>query len=340
MKKIIEINELTKIYDQRSTGGIAKLTFDIHEGEILSVLGPSGSGKTTLLNILAGKIKDYQGSIKTLNEMKFSYVDQSFFLDKHLNVFENIFQALDKDIDEEKRINQTRTTLSLFEITNESEKLPNELSGGQYQRALIARAMVTNPTVLLFDEAFGHLDEKLRYELSNEIFPLLKSKDITLINVTHNNKEALAFSDRIMILNFGKMQALDTPKNIYQSPKNLFSAQFFGFGNVVISPLKKSADTMYFKLFGKDLETIYQTDLEFKQDCGLVVIPEESIWINTKGMFKAKVIQDYFQGFYTLLELEVDQQIINALIESDKFNQDKSIRFDIKLDSLRFINEV
>lgn len=340
MKKIIEIKNLTKIYDKRSTGGISELNFDIFEGELLSILGPSGSGKTTFLNCLYKKIQDYTGEINFIEDASFSYVDQKSHLDETKNVFENILNDLDSEIEEEKRINQVRTTLSLFEITNESEKMPHELSGGQYQRVLIAKALVTNPTVLLFDEAFGHLDEKLRYELSNEIFPLLKSKDITLISVTHNNNEAMSFSDRLLILNHGKLQAIGKPKNLYHTPPNLFSASFFGFSNVFATSFKKLESELQFKLLGKDLTVPYPANFELKDQEGLVILPEAALEYNEKGQFKGQVLASYFQGYFTLLELKVSDSFINILIPSSTFQGQANIRFDIKQNELKYINEV
>ncbi len=340
MKKIIELKNISKIYDKRNTGGISNLNLDIIEGEVLSILGPSGSGKSTLLNILSSKITDFSGELKTLTEVSISYVDQRSYLDEKLSVFDNILSHLSSEIDEEKRINQVRTTLSLFDITNESERLPHELSGGQYQRVIIARAMVTNPTVLLFDEAFGHLDEKLRHELSNEIFPLLKSKDITLINVTHNNNEALSFSDRVLILNFGKVQAIGTPKDLYQMPPNLFCAQFFGFGNVIVSPFEKKGENLCFKLFNREQELSFPKYLKLEKPEGLVVIPEEAFSIASNGNYKAKVLQSYFRGFNTLLDLSIGETFINALIPSHTYKNEEKINFDINLESLKFISEV
>ena len=340
MKKIIEIKKLTKIYDKRNTGGISNLTFDIYEGEILSILGPSGSGKTTLLNCLYQKIQDYNGEINVLDKVTFSYVDQKSQLDDNLNVFENILHPLDKNISEEKRINQVRTTLSLFEITNETEKMPSELSGGQYQRVLIARALVTNPTVLLFDEAFGHLDEKLRYELSNEIFPLLKSKDITLISITHNNKEAMSFSDRLLILNHGKKQALGSPQDLYHRPPNLFTASFFGFANCFATRFEVIEDKLSFKILGKKLQVAWQNEFEIKDKEGLVVLPESAVKINDKGLFKAQILSSYFQGFHTLLELRVSDYFLNLLIPSSDLQGKETLRFDILESELKFINEV
>lgn len=342
MKTLIKINDLTKIYDKRNTGGISNLTFEIKEGEILSILGPSGSGKTTLLNCLNQKITNYLGNIEALSELEISTVEQDESLDENLNVFDNIAKPiLNKVPDEEKRINQVRTTLSQLDITNEMEKFPNELSSGQKQRVIIARALVSNPNLLLFDEAFGHLDEKLRRDLLEELLSLLKEKEITLVSITHHNEEALSYSDRIMILNFGKIQHIGTTDEVYHRPKNLFAAQFFSNSNALVTTFAQENGLLTFNLFNKEVKIPFPQSLEIiagKE--GLVIVSQEGILISQDGNYKGKIIEKHFKGHNSLYLIQSYERLLYCLAPSSIGKLNESVRFSIDFNSLRFLSEV
>lgn len=342
MKKIIEVNNLSKIYDKRNTGGISKVSFDLFEGEILSILGPSGSGKSTLLNCLNNFIQDFEGDINQLVDLEISTVRQDESLDEKLTVFENIAKPiLNKVSDQEKRTNQVRTTLSQLDITNEMEKYPSELSSGQRQRVIIARALVSNPNLLLFDEAFGHLDEKLRRDLLEELLPLLKEKEITLVSITHHNEEALSYSDRVMILNFGKVQQIDTNTNIYYHPKNLFSAQFFSNSNAIVTSFKKVEDKLTFSLFKQDVSIPFPNNFEFNPEReGLIIIAQEGLILGQDGSFQANVEEKHFKGHNSLYLLRAYDHLLYCLAPSSYAQAGDKVKFSIDFNSLRFMNEV
>jgi len=342
MKKLLSLKSLSHIYDKRNTGGINNLSFDIYEGEVLSVLGPSGSGKSTLLYCLNGKISNKEDSIEKHQELIISTVSQENKLNEKLNVFDNIAQNLRSlSVDEDKVENQVRTTLSYLELTNEIEKMPFELSSGQRQRVIIAQALSTNPNLLLFDEALGHLDATLRRELLNELLPLFKDKNITLINVTHNNDEALSISDRIMLLNYGSLQQLDLTQIIYEYPKNLFSAQFFSNSNAFITPMRIEGDQLHFKIFEADFSSTVPKDFTLSaHNEGLVVASQTCFYFHEKAQFKGKIIEKYFKGDHSLYLIQVNEQLAYAQALTSLGKVDQQVRFDIVLERLRFIGEV
>ncbi len=207
----------------------------------------------------------------------------------------------------EKIANQVRSTLSMLEITNEIDSYPREISGGQYQSAIIGKALVRNPNLLLFDEPFGHLDERLRFELMTELFPLFKSQGIALVWVTHQNHEALAFSDRIMVLNHGEVQAIDAPYELVYRPPNLFTAQFIGRANTVVAKLiEDQGETLAIKVLNE--ETQIKKPKAYKKpqyEELLLVIRADQIMKKEKGEFEGRIVGALFLGERYLCEVEV-----------------------------------
>jgi len=233
-KPAIIIKNLTHRYDARKTDGIIDLSFSIKKGKVLSLIGPSGSGKTTSLKCLGKILTPESGEINFQEDFSVAYVDQATNLEEDFTVYENLEKEILTDIDDsEKRSNQIRTTLALLEITNEINSLVKNISGGQRQRIIIAKALVKNPTLLLLDEPFANLDKTLRTVLLDELFELFRKQEITIVWVTHNTEEALSYSDEIALLNFGSLQQIGTPRELYYKPKNLFSAQYFTDINLI-----------------------------------------------------------------------------------------------------------
>lgn len=218
------------------------VNFTINKGEFFSLLGPSGCGKTTLLRIIAGFEFPDNGVILfddtnmipvPPNKRPSNTVFQNYALFPHLSVYENIafplrLQKLDKKIIDEK----VREYLHLVQLDAHTNKKPNQLSGGQRQRVAIARALINEPSVLLLDEPLSALDAKLRSNLLVELDSLHDKIGITFIYVTHDQSEALSVSDRIAVMNQGKVLQVGTPFEIYESPATEFVAQFIGETNI------------------------------------------------------------------------------------------------------------
>ncbi|MCO4754576.1 MAG: ABC transporter ATP-binding protein [Bacteriovoracaceae bacterium] len=341
---LIKVENLINLYDPRTTAGVGGASFELNKNECLGIIGPSGSGKSTLLKCIAGEIQEFQGTITQTEDTVIGYVAQNDLLDETLSIFDNLAKEIAHLNDEEKIANQVRSTLSLLEITNEIDNLPKDISGGQYQRVVIGKALVRNPNLLLLDEPFGHLDERLRFELMMELFPLFKSQGISLIWVTHQNHESLAFSDRIMILNYGKIQMLDTPYNITYKPKNLFSAQFLGHTNTVVAKLvEDNGEKLVVEIFGKKAEITRPENFEKPEYPEiLLVIRASQAWPDEDGAFKGTIIQTLFLGETTLCEVEISQEqsIWMNVPGHQQVSKNQKINFEIDRERIFCLKEI
>ena len=218
------------------------LSLDIYEGEFFSLLGPSGCGKTTTLRMIAGFEEPTGGSISVAGEQvqgvppyrrPVNTVFQSYAIFPHLNVFDNVAFGLRRSGVKGEELN-TRVTeaCKMVQLSGFEKRKPTMLSGGQQQRVALARALVNRPKVLLLDEPLGALDLKLRKELQLELRTLQHEVGITFVYVTHDQEEALTMSDRIAVMNEGKVQQIADPTTLYELPKNSFVANFIGQINV------------------------------------------------------------------------------------------------------------
>lgn len=218
-------------------------TFDLAEGEFLTLLGPSGSGKTTLLMVVAGLVTPTSGEVRIdgrpatalpTHERDIGMVFQSYALFPHLTVAENVAFPLEMRRvprhDVERRV---RETLELVQLGHLSDRLPARLSGGQQQRVALARAMVYRPSIILMDEPLGALDKKLREHMQGEIRRLHRELGITVLYVTHDQDEAMGLSDRICLMNNTRIEQLGTPEELYFRPRTPFVANFIGESNLL-----------------------------------------------------------------------------------------------------------
>ena len=242
----IQINNISKHFV--NVKAVDDVSFEIKEGEFFSLLGPSGCGKTTLLRLLAGFEYPTSGTllidgidITALppNKRPTNMVFQNYAIFPHLNVEKNIQFGLRKlglSNDEiEKRV---KDVLTLVKLEGYEERFSNQLSGGQRQRVALARALVRQPKVLLLDEPLGALDKKLRDEMQLELRALQKNIGITFIFVTHDQQEAISMSDRVAVMNNGKIQQLSAPNELYKNPENIFVSDFIGETNFLQAETK------------------------------------------------------------------------------------------------------
>jgi iron(III) transport system ATP-binding protein len=225
------------------------LCLEIEQGECFSILGPSGCGKTTTLRMLAGFEDLDEGEIIVDGKLissshrnyylppekrNFGMVFQAFAVWPHLSVFENVaFPLRIKRFSRPQVEERTRKALRYTGLANVDSSYPNELSGGEKQRVALARALAINPTVLLLDEPLSNLDPKLREEMRFEIKDLQRQFGFSIVYVTHDQTEAMALSDRIMVMSEGATQQIDTPLNIYHQPANQFVFSFIGLSNFI-----------------------------------------------------------------------------------------------------------
>jgi spermidine/putrescine transport system ATP-binding protein len=240
MKTIISLQEIEKHFSGQVV--VPPFSLDIREGEFLTLLGPSGCGKTTLLRMIAGFEQPTGGEIylqgTPIGKMPpyrrdMNMVFQQYALFPHMTVEENILFGLKmKNVpaaEQKRRLDEVLQYTRLEDLRKRSLK---QLSGGQQQRVAIARAIVNNPKVLLLDEPLGALDYQLRKHLQLELKNLQKNLCITFVYVTHDQEEAMAMSDRIAVMNKGRIEQIGTPFEIYNRPQTLFVATFIGENNI------------------------------------------------------------------------------------------------------------
>jgi multiple sugar transport system ATP-binding protein len=235
---VVETRELTKVFKQGELGAVNNVNLVTREGEFLVFLGPSGSGKTTLLRMIAGLEQPTAGEIliagQVVNnlsprERRIAMVFQSYALYPHLTVYKNIAfplkaQKVPKNLHKEK----VEWAASLLGIGSLLHRKPRELSGGERQRVALARAIVREPSVFLLDEPLSNLDAKLRLSAREELERFHRRVGTTTIYVTHDQVEAMAMGDRIVVLNKGVVRQFGTPKEVYDDPADTFVATFLG----------------------------------------------------------------------------------------------------------------
>ncbi len=232
----ISISRITKRYGD--IHALDNVDLEIRSGEFLTLLGPSGSGKTTLLMVLAGFTRPDHGSIKFGDEeiilkpphtRNVGMVFQSYALFPHMDVAHNVgFPLKLRSVSKAEIAERVEQALNTVQLGGYGKRQINQLSGGQKQRVALARAIVFDPRILLMDEPLSALDKKLREHMQIELRHLHEKLGMTTVYVTHDQREALTMSDRIAVINHGKLMQLDTPREIYDRPANRFVADFIG----------------------------------------------------------------------------------------------------------------
>jgi putative spermidine/putrescine transport system ATP-binding protein len=238
---MVELHGVTKRYG--GVDALQRVDLSIRKGEFVTLLGPSGSGKSTLLNLVAGIIAPSSGRIvidgrdaTTLptNQRGLGMVFQNYALMPHMTVFENIAFPLQVRRLPKNAIRQkVEQVLDLIQLRHVMSRRPRELSGGQQQRISLARCIVYNPALILMDEPLGALDKKLREQMQLEIKRLHAELGITMLYVTHDQDEALTMSDRIVLMNGGRIEQQGEPDALYFKPSTVFSAEFIGSSNLI-----------------------------------------------------------------------------------------------------------
>ena len=232
--QILKIENLSKRYGKNLV--LEDISFEVYQGEFLSLLGPSGCGKTTILRLLIGIEKATSGRIYKFGEditdlspkkRNIGIVFQNYSLFPNMNVYQNIAYALkSRKMPREEIDKKVKEIIDIVGLDEHVNKKPINLSGGQQQRVAIARTLVLNPDIILFDEPMSALDAEIKVVLRNQLKEIQKKLNITMIYVTHDQEEAFALSDRVMVLNDCRIMQLDTPHNLYHKPSNEFVKKF------------------------------------------------------------------------------------------------------------------
>lgn len=292
----LRIENLRKIFEENR--GIEKIDFSIEKGELISLLGPSGCGKTTLLNIIGGFLKPDNGKIyledRDITDIPpekrdISTVFQSYALFPHMNVLENIKYGLKyKKLTKKEQNELALEYLKIVGLDGYEKKSIQELSGGQQQRVALARALVLYPKILLLDEPFSNLDAKLKISMREELKELQKNLKISMIFVTHDQEEALSISDKVVVMNNGRIEQIGTPEEIYYSPINEYVANFIGKSNFIL------------------------------KDGAKKLIRPENIKIEKNQKGNWEVINKEFMGAYTILKIRNGREDLYVNIQGEK----------------------
>jgi len=247
----VVFDHITKRYNDVTA--VDDVSFEVKPGELATLLGPSGCGKTTTLRMVAGLEPVTSGRIligeadvtrRSANERDVSMVFQSYALFPHMSVLENVcYGPLSMRADKTRARELAHAKLKMLGLSGLEHRLPSELSGGQQQRVAVARSLVLEPAVLLFDEPLSNLDAKLRRRVRQEIRELQQSLALTVIYVTHDQEEALAVSDHIIVMEGGRIAQQGTPRQLYEAPASRFLADFIGDANLVDGELNADGTT-------------------------------------------------------------------------------------------------
>ena len=319
---VLLINNISKTFNQ--TKVLTDINLEINQGEFFSIVGPSGCGKTTLLRIIAGLEFADSGKI-IINEKDYTnlppqkrnvgIVFQNYALFPNMTVYENVAYGLkikkfDKNIIKEK----VNAVLEKVQLIHKSGNNVTTLSGGEQQRVSLARVIVTEPDLILFDEPLSNLDYSLRLETRNELKRLQRDVGITSVYVTHDQTEALALSDRIAVLSKGILQQIGNPYEIYYKPENKFVAEFIGHANLFDEKLSK-------EIF----------NIEIGSDENLSVLPEEIIPEKNSNKNFGKITDIQFTGFSIEYSIQLKELLIKSLQTSRSNNDDFKVGDEVGL---------
>ena len=323
-KKGVRLEHISKIYKDPKTGkdfyAVKNADLEIAPGSFVTLLGPSGCGKTTTLRMIAGFESPDEGEIYlggepinalTPNKRDTAMVFQSYALLPHYNIFDNVayglkLRKLDKATIKEKVTN----ILKLVGLEGMEARMTNQLSGGQQQRVALARALVLEPGVLLFDEPLSNLDAKLRVSMRTEIRRIQQEAGITAIYVTHDQSEAMALSDQIIIMEKGVVAQIGTPQEIYYHPASEFVADFIGEANFLRGELvEKKGDQGVVTVEGTQVAVQGVQGIDLGRPCTLVLRPESAV-LAEAGQLPCKVIVSCFMGSYQNYHVMVGSTLV------------------------------
>lgn len=334
----VRVEGLTKKYNDVTA--VDNLTAEFESGKLIALLGPSGCGKTTMLNMLSGILPVSEGKIYfddvdvtdlPPEKREVGLVFQNYALYPHMTVLENIcFPLKIKKVKKKERIEKAIKYAKMVHIDDYLDRKPKELSGGQQQRVAIARALVKDPKLLLLDEPLSNLDAKLRIEMREEIRRIQKESKVTTFFVTHDQDEASAISDYVLLMKKGVKQQFDNPRVLYNEPHNLFVADFIGIPT--INQLHGQVEEKGIKIDNCDylIEGLFDTsNLVGKRV--VLAFRAEALTNCEKGKLHCTVKESFLSGKDTLITAKVGDKEIRVFVDSNsEYKEESELRFDFK----------
>ncbi len=326
---------ISKVFDtpeRRPLTAVDAVSLSIGRGEFVTLLGPSGCGKTTTLRLIAGFEFPSAGRILLdsrdianvpPNKRQMAVVFQSYALFPHLSVFENVAYGLRlKPLREDEIRSMVRETLALVNLPELGQRSPAQLSGGQQQRVALARALAVRPKVLLFDEPLSNLDAKLRVSLRAEIRRLQQQLGITSVYVTHDQAEAMSLSDRVVVMNAGRVQQVGTPADVYRRPSSRFVADFIGRANFIeTSIVATHGEAATVSVFGQRLEVPAPPGVAAGEPAWLVIRPE-AVRLSANGTgFPGQIKAATYLGSTVEYELTTGDQTLSVADHESAWGQ-------------------
>ena len=322
-KELIRLQNVTMSFDGETVLGDINLTINDHE--FLTLLGPSGCGKTTTLRIIGGFQKPTSGDVffdgERINDLppyrrKINTVFQKYALFPHLDVYDNIAFGLRVSKLPEREVDQrVMEMLEIVSLRGFQNRKVTSLSGGQQQRVAIARALVNQPKVLLLDEPLGALDMRLRKDMQNELKRIQQTLGITFIYVTHDQEEALAMSDTVVVMDKGCIQQIGAPVSIYNEPENAFVADFIGESNILDGIMRQDFEVEFFGHRYASLDKVFSRN----EPVDVIIRPEDiDIVAPGGGYLSATVTNVIFKG--TFYDTFVDVEGFKWLIQTTDFH--------------------
>ncbi len=331
----LHIQSLCVAYGDQTV--IENLDLHVEPGEMIALLGPSGCGKTTLLRTIAGLINQKSGTIhlgdRPIQDLppqkrKTSLVFQNYALFPHMTVEQNVSYGLKIRNEGSSSIKQkTDEILAMVNLLDQKDKPVHEISGGQQQRVALARSLVIQPDLMLLDEPLSNLDEKLREKMRRDIRSLQQKMHVTSLYVTHDQNEAMAIADRIVVMDHGSIQQIDLPSVLYHYPNNVLVAQFMGHNNIFST---------------EEIKSMFPTlPLPEKKSTGKYLLPSEEVLLG-KGPYQARVDGCELRGNTIYYQLKIAGHLLEAVSinrASQKiYELETSIHLDVEPSSLHILN--
>ena len=356
----VKLRGVTKIFPQHEKKGdfvaVDNIDLDINDGELVTLLGPSGCGKTTTLRMISGFEYPSKGQIfigdKDVanvppNKRDIGMVFQSYALFPHMSIWDNIAYGLKvQKLSRDEVEDRTERVMELMQLTGMEKRFPNQLSGGQQQRVALARAVVCEPRVLLFDEPLSNLDAKLREHMRDELRALQKRMGITSLYVTHDQAEAMAISDHVVIMKDGILMQMGTPQEIYEYPNCKFVANFIGKANFIPGTfMGKEGEASIVKVGDFTYKVPNPGPVDIAQDtpCSLAFRPE-SAQLSTEGEGIPGVVTRATY-FGSKVEYDVDIFVTHLVVEVynpqlyTQFEEGNAVKIVLDMACVRVLHE-